>query len=255
MTRSSIVARSSRLVSVPLATLKTSSVASLSAASTFARAMSLGEHEVHRLRAVAEDQRRLAGGDALHPAHEHLGVDAVDVHPRAVDVEVAQRDVVEAVHRVERAQQALVEDLGGAVERVVVVRVVVLGRREVLGEAVDRRRRRGDELAHAFASTAASITLNVPSTSTSSASRGSSAHCVIRSAAWWKTTSMPRVSSRTSARSQMSPSTTVTGPLRLRPREVVAAPAHEVVEHDDLAGALARRAGRPGWSRRRRRRR
>ena len=132
---------------MPLATLNTSSVTSASAASTLARAMSRGEDEVHRLRAVAEDQRRLAGGDALHPADEHLGVDAVDVHPRAVDVEVAQRDVVEAAHRVEAAQQALVEDLGGAVERVVGVGVVVLGGREVLGQAVDRGRRGGDDLA------------------------------------------------------------------------------------------------------------
>ena len=83
--------------------------------------------EVHRLQAVAEDERRLAGLDALHPAHEHLGVEAVDVHPRAVGVEVAQRDVVEVRHRLEAAQQALVEDLGRAVERVVGVRVVVLG--------------------------------------------------------------------------------------------------------------------------------
>ena len=73
--------------------------------------------EVHRLRPVAEDQRRLPGGDALHPAHEHLGVDAVDVHPRAVDVEVAQRHVVEAVHLVEAAEHPLVEDLGRAVDR------------------------------------------------------------------------------------------------------------------------------------------
>ena len=31
--------------------------------------------EVHRLQAVAEDQRRLAGRDALHPADQHLGVE------------------------------------------------------------------------------------------------------------------------------------------------------------------------------------
>ena len=114
--------------------------------------------EVHRLRAVAEDQWRLAGIDALHPAHQHLGVDAVDVHPRAVDVEVAQRDVVEAAHRVEAAQQALVEGLGGSVEGVVGVRVVGLVGGELLGEAVDRCRGGGDDLANPLAS-AASITL------------------------------------------------------------------------------------------------
>ena len=35
--------------------------------------------EIHRLRSVAEDQRRRASLDPLHPAHEHLGVDACDV--------------------------------------------------------------------------------------------------------------------------------------------------------------------------------
>ncbi len=80
---------------VPLATLKTSSLASAAAASTLERATSLDVDEVHRLRAVAEDQWRLAGFDALHPTHQHLGVDAVDVHARSVHVEVAQRHVVE----------------------------------------------------------------------------------------------------------------------------------------------------------------
>src|SRR4051812_3789156 len=61
------------------------------------------EDEVHGLAAVTEDQRRLAVGDALHPSHEDLRVDAVDVHTRPVDVEVAQRDVVERLHRVEAA--------------------------------------------------------------------------------------------------------------------------------------------------------
>ena len=47
------------------------------------------------------------------------------------------------------AQQSLVEGLGGAVERVVRVRVVVLVGGELSGEAVDRRRGGGDQLAHA----------------------------------------------------------------------------------------------------------
>ena len=103
---------------------------------------------------------RISGGspgvDALHPADQHLGVEAVDVHPRAVHVEVAQRDVVQAVHGVEAAQHALVERLGRAVEGVVVVRVVALGGRELLGQPVHRRRRRGDHLAAPRASAAAS---------------------------------------------------------------------------------------------------
>ncbi len=75
------------------------------------------------------------------------------------------------------------------------------------------------------AAAAASMTVNVPSTRHSSASRGSSAHWVMRMAARWKTRSWPSVSSRTSALSLMSPSTILTtpdssAPLRfsLRPR-------------------------------------
>ena len=71
--------------------------------------------EVHRGLAVAEDQRRLAGGDAIHPADQHFGVAAVDVHARAVHVEVAQRHVGQVVHVVERAQQAFEHDLARAV--------------------------------------------------------------------------------------------------------------------------------------------
>ena len=59
--------------------------------------------------AVAEDQRRLPVGDPLHPPDQHLGVEPVDVHARAVDVEVAQHHVVEPVHGPEAAQHALVE--------------------------------------------------------------------------------------------------------------------------------------------------
>ena len=79
-------------------------------------------HEVHGLRAVAEDERRLAGSDPLHPADKHLGVGAVDVHARPVDVEVAKRHVVQAVHLVEAAQEPFVECLRRAVDGAVVVR-------------------------------------------------------------------------------------------------------------------------------------
>ena len=169
--------------------------------------------EVHRLRAVTEDQRRFATGDSLDPTDQDLRVGAVDVHPRAVDVEVTQRDIVEAGHRVVAAQQSLVEGLGGAVERVVRVWMVVLVSRGRLrrGRRPTPRRRRS--ACRTPASAAASITLNVPSTRTSSASRGSSAHWVIRIAAWWKTMFVPAVSSSTRARSRTSPSTTVRLPF------------------------------------------
>ncbi len=73
----------------------------------------------------------------------------MQVHARAVDVEVAQRDVGQAVHRVIGAQQPFEHHLAGPVPGVVVVRVVVLAGREAVGHAVDGRRRRGDDLAHA----------------------------------------------------------------------------------------------------------
>ena len=207
--------------------------------------MSVDVDEVHRLPAVAEDQRRLPVDDPLHPADQHLGVEAVHVHPRAVDVEVAQRDVVEPVHRVEAAQHALVERLGRAVEGVVVVGVVPLGRSGTARPGRRPRPTRRRSPCRRRASTAASSTLNVPSTSTSSASRGSSAHWVIRIAAWWKTRSLPRVTSWTRSRSRMSPSTSVTRPRGQRLVEVGPATADEVVEHDDL-----RRRRRPAAGRR-----
>ena len=89
-----------------------------------------------------------SGGDALDPADEYLGVYAVDVHPRPVDVEVAQRHVVQAVHRVIAAQQTLVEQLRRAIQRLVGVGVVLLRRREPLGHPVHGRGRGGDDLAH-----------------------------------------------------------------------------------------------------------
>ena len=89
---SSSAAASSRSdVSVPLATLNTSSLDVGLQRQHVGPGDVVDVDEVHRLLAVAEDQRRLAGGDALHPADQHFGVLAVDVHARAVDVEVAQR--------------------------------------------------------------------------------------------------------------------------------------------------------------------
>ena len=86
-------------------------------------------------------------------------------------------------------------------------------------------------------SAAASKTLYVPSTRTSSASRGSSAHCVMRIAARWKTMSMPSreaVHEVAVADVALDERDVAVG---ARPVEVLAAPADEVVEDDDLLGA------------------
>src|SRR5579875_1756084 len=73
------------------------------------------------------------------------------VHPGSVDVEVAQRHVVEPAHRVEAAQQALVERLRRAVEGVVAVRMVTLWSRELLRQPVHRGRGGGDDFSHPLA--------------------------------------------------------------------------------------------------------
>ena len=84
---------------------------------------------------------------------------------------------------------------------------------------------------------AASTTLNVPSTSTSRARRGSSAHCVMRIAAWWNTMSLPATSSSTTARSRMSPSTSVVRAGRDGVVEIREATSDEVVQDVDVSGA------------------
>ena len=92
---------------MPLPTLSATSDASPRAAQQVRLGHVADVDEIHGLAAVAEDDRRQAGVDPLHPADQDLGVLAVQVHPRPVDVEVAQRHVVEAVHVVEGAQHAL----------------------------------------------------------------------------------------------------------------------------------------------------
>jgi len=93
---------------------------------------------VHGLESVAKDHGRLAGRDTFHPADQYLRVDPMDVHAWAIDVEVAQGDIVEPVHVVKAAQETLVEQLCGAVECLVVVRMVELSRGETIGQTVHR---------------------------------------------------------------------------------------------------------------------
>ena len=95
------------------------------------------EYEIHRLSAVAENQARFAGGEALHPADHDLRVDAECVHPRTVHIEVAQRDIVQSVHFVEAAQQPLAVTLRRAINRTIAVAVVMFRRRELFGLAVN----------------------------------------------------------------------------------------------------------------------
>ena len=92
--------------------------------------------KIHRLGAVAKDQRAFAGRDALHPADQDLGIGAKNIHARPVDIEVSQGDVIQPGHIVKTAQQTFVEDFGGAVQGAVAVGVMVFGGGEFAGQAV-----------------------------------------------------------------------------------------------------------------------
>ena len=107
--------------------------------------------KIHRVGAIAEDNRRPPGGDGLHPSNEHFRVRAEDIHPRPVHVEIPQRDVLEPVHLVEAAKQAFIEELRGAVERPVRVGMMRLEDRKCCGQAVHRRRRSGNDLPYSGA--------------------------------------------------------------------------------------------------------
>src|ERR1700738_1033911 len=94
--------------------------------------------ESYRLLAVAEDNRRLARFQALHPPDQHFGVASVDIHAIAIDGEISEGNIIEPVHLIERAKQAFVESLRGAVECPVVIGTLPLCRRKLLGHSVDR---------------------------------------------------------------------------------------------------------------------
>ena len=104
-------------------------------------------NEVVRLRPVAEDHGPLAGVDSVEHLHDHAHVRPQVVHPRAVDVHVAQPDPVETVLLVERAEELLAGDLRRSVHRPVVERML-LGHRDRDGVSVHRSRGGEDHLAH-----------------------------------------------------------------------------------------------------------
>ncbi len=139
MTASSRSASWLKEVSTPVPTLNTASLAVGGHGQHVGARHVAHVHEVHGLRAVAEDDRRAAAFDRIHPANHDFGVGAVHVHPGTVHVERPQRDVFQTVHVVEAAEQALVEQLRGSIERPIVVRMVRLAGRKFLGQPVHRR--------------------------------------------------------------------------------------------------------------------
>ena len=96
--------------------------------------------KIHRLLAVAENNRRLSRLQSFHPADQHFRVASMDIHSVAIDVEIPECDVIKPVHIIECTKQAFVEGFRSAVERPVAVRVVPLGRRKLFSHSVDRSR-------------------------------------------------------------------------------------------------------------------
>src|SRR3954447_20056445 len=88
-------------------------------------------NEVHCLLAITKDNRNLPRLKALHPPNQHFGVAPMDIHTISVDIEVSEGDVVEPVHVIERPKESLIERLGSAIERSVVVGTLPLGRRKI----------------------------------------------------------------------------------------------------------------------------
>src|SRR5215831_12593080 len=97
----------------------------------------LDMHEIHGLLSVTKNYRRLASIDALHPSDKNLGIAAVDIHARAVNVEIPIGDVVEAMHILKSPQQAFIESLGCPVESAVVIRMLVFSCRKLVSHSVD----------------------------------------------------------------------------------------------------------------------
>src|SRR5439155_9936058 len=77
----------------------------------------LNVDEIHGLFTITQNERGLTSRNALHPANQNLGIRAIDVHARPVNVKVPESDVAETVHFVEAAEQAFVENLCCTIER------------------------------------------------------------------------------------------------------------------------------------------
>src|SRR5206468_964408 len=74
-------------------------------------------YEVHRRAAITEQGERLVLVDEVEPADHHFDVLRSHVHARSVDVEVAERRRREIAQMRERAPHLFVRDLRGAVYR------------------------------------------------------------------------------------------------------------------------------------------
>ena len=65
--------------------------------------------EVHGLLSIAENQRRNAIDDPLHPSDQYLGVKPVHIHPGPVNVEVPKGHVIQPGHGPEAPGHPFVE--------------------------------------------------------------------------------------------------------------------------------------------------
>ena len=143
---------------------------------------------------------------------------------------------VEPAHRVHAAQQPFVEDLRGTVERVIGIRVRQFGRRELIGEPVDRGRRCRDDAPYARVGGGLDHVVGAVDEHFEREPRLFSAlrdpdRCLVEQ-------HVDAVHQLTHERE--IPDVTLDerhGTVLLRPGEVLAAPADEVVQDDDLLRA------------------
>src|SRR5262249_15634018 len=92
----------------------------------------------------------LPGGNSIHPADQHLSVDAARVHARPVNVEIAQSHIVEPVHFLEAAQQTFVKDFRGTIYGAIVVGVMVFTGGKLFGHSIHGGRRGRHQAPHVF---------------------------------------------------------------------------------------------------------
>src|SRR5262249_18154259 len=91
------------------------------------------------LAAVTVNSRALAAVDRVEHLHDHCDISAAIILPRTVDVHIAQSDVIEPVAVMKCAHHRLAGDFRGAIE-VLVVERMILGHRFFYSIAIDRCR-------------------------------------------------------------------------------------------------------------------
>src|SRR5262249_30817694 len=163
--------------------------------------------------------------------------DTTGVHTRPVDVEIAQRHIIESVHFVEAAQQALVENLRRTIYGAIVVGVMIFSGRKFFRHSVDGSGRGSHHAPDVFLD---ACLQNV---------EGSFAHDLESKPRIFGTlrdTDRGLMKYQIDAASQFSDQGCISDvaldylqqTAGKRPTEIVSGPAREVVQDDDLSDSL-----------------